>query len=305
MSRTRKIAQITALSATMFLFASACSPQPVEEPVEETDASFTAGERPVNEQVQQIHDALPEEIKERGSLNVAMSPGMAPLNYPDEASGDLIGFNPDIAHQLGEIMGLEVKLHAADNSQMLPGMEAGRYDINVSNQAVTEERLEVVDFVEYYFSDSRLAVQAGNPNDLSVDNFCGMTIGVSIGSFQQTEVLPGRSDECEENGEEPITPESFPNQQDGIFALTSGRIDGLAGDGPVILYAVDQESGIEELGSLTSGSNLGIGVTKDSGLLDPVQMAMQELMDNGNYASTLDQYGMSDVSLDEAKVQTE
>lgn len=300
--------RITLATVTAAALLAACAPVAIDDgtaPADGETGAVGAGERPVNEPVQEIADSVPAEIRDRGTLNVVMSSGMAPLNYPDASTGELIGFNPDIAHQLGEILDLEVELHEATGDQTIPGMQAGRYDISVNNQAVTDERLEAVDFVEYYFSSSYLGVQKGNPNDVSVDSLCGTTVGVSIGSYQQTVVLPELSDTCESEGEPALTIESFPDQQKAAMALTSGRIDAVSMDSPVLLYAAGQDDRIEPLEKMTEGSNVGITVTKGTGMLEPVQAAMQELIDNGNYEKTLAMYNMENVAVTEAAVHTE
>lgn len=298
--------RVAVVAASALVALAACSP--VADDTAEASGGdgeameFDVPERPTNDVVQEIADLVPDDIRDRGVIQVAMTIGMAPLNYPDEGSSDLVGFNPDIAEQLGELMDMDVEIHGVSLDQILPGIEAGRYDMAVSNMAITDERLQVLDFVEYYFSSSYMGVRTGNPDEISLDDPCGISIGVGNGSFQQTDVMPGLSQACEEAGEEPLDVQSFPDQQTAALALSSARLDAVAMDGPVLLYAADRDPNIEPLDRITEGSNVGIGVAKDTGLLEPVHAAVAELMENGNYGVTLENYGMTELGLDGTEV---
>lgn len=265
------------------------------------------GDDPSNRQevdsVSEIAAQVPDDVAAKGTLDVATTVGMAPLNYPDPDSEEMLGFNVDIAEQIGDVLDLEVEMHGVSMDQIIPGMEAGKYDITASNMAITEDRSEVLDFVEYYFAATTLAAQTGNPEEVDLDNLCGTTVGVSKGSFQQVEVLPEYQKDCEETDDEPLEVETFRDQQSALLALSSGRVDAASADSAVIQYAIKQDESIEALGNMTDGSNLGIGVSEDSDLIDPLQDALQYLMDEGYYEETLEQWGMADLALDEAKKQ--
>jgi polar amino acid transport system substrate-binding protein len=246
---------------------------------------------------------VPADIAEAGVLQMVTTVGMAPLNYPDEASGDLKGFNIDIMNDIGAVLGLEVEAEGASMDQIIPGIQAGRYDITASNMAITDERAEVLDFVQYYFANSSLATVAGNPDDVAADDLCGMSVGVSNGSFQQTIVMPDKSAACEEAGAKPIDVQSYSDQQKAVLALDSGRLQAVAGDTPILLYAASMNDRIEVGDKLTDGSILGIGMNEGSELVEAVSAAMDELISSGTYEETLDRYGISDLGIEKAEIK--
>ncbi|MEX1080294.1 MAG: ABC transporter substrate-binding protein [Homoserinimonas sp.] len=246
---------------------------------------------------------VPEAIAEAGVLQMVTTIGMAPLNFPDEASGDLQGFNIDIMNDLGAVLGLEVETEGATMDQIIPGIQAGRYDITASNMAITEERAKVLDFVQYYFANSSLATVKGNPDKISADDLCGKSVGVSNGSFQQTIVMPDKSTACEESGSEPIDVQSYSDQQKAVLALDSGRLQAVAGDTPILLYAASKNDRIEVGDKLTDGSILGIGMNEGSELVEAIAAAMAHLISSGSYEETLDRYGISDLGIDHAEIK--
>ena len=245
---------------------------------------------------------VPTAIAEAGVLQMVTTVGMAPLNFPDE-SGDLQGFNIDLMNELGEVLGLDVEVHGASMDQIIPGIQSGRYDITASNMAITEDRALVLDFVQYYFANSSLATLKGNPDEVSPDALCGMSVGVSNGSFQQTIVMPQKLEACAEAGAEPIDVQSYADQQKAVLALDSGRLQAVAGDTPILLYAASQNDRIEVGDKLTNGSILGIGMNEGSELVEPIAAAMAHLISSGTYKETLDRYGIADLGIETAEIK--
>jgi len=246
---------------------------------------------------------VPASIADAGVLQMVTTVGMAPLNYPDETSGDLQGFNIDLMNDIGGVLGLKVEVTGATMDQIIPGIQAGRYDITASNMAITDDRAKVLDFVQYYFANSSLATAKGNPDEVSADALCGMSVGVSNGSFQQTVVMPQKSTACEEAGSEPIDVQSYSDQQKAVLALDSGRLQAVAGDTPILLYAASKNSRIEVGDKLTDGSILGIGMNKGSDLTESIAAAMDELISSGTYEKTLDRYGLADLGIEKAEIK--
>lgn len=260
-------------------------------------------ERPTAEFNQEIADLLPADIKEKGVLEVATTNGNAPLSYPDKDTGGVIGFNPDIMAAVGEVLGLKIEMKAASRDQIIPGIQSGRYDVTASDMAITDERIAVLDFVQYYFANSSLAQAKGNPKDITADDLCGKSIGLATGSFQQSEVMPKKSELCKESGAKPIDVQGYPDQQKALSALDSGRVDAVAGDTPILLYAADKNQNIEVGDSLTDGSILGIGVKKNSPLTESLAAAVNDLIDSGVYQKTMEMYGIEDLAIDHSEIK--
>lgn len=290
--------------ATVALLAlTGCSSSADNAPNPSPNAGSADQARPTAEFNKKAAALVPQDIAKAGVLQVATTIGMAPLGYPDEKSGQLAGFNIDIMNEIGDVLGLKVEMHGATMDQIIPGIQAGRYDATASNMAITPERQKVLDFVQYYFASSSLATKAGNPEKITVDNLCGKSVGVSNGSFQQTSVMPAKSEACQKAGKKPLDVQSFPDQQKAVLALSSGRLDTVAGDTPVLLYAANLNKQIEVGDKLTAGSIVGIGMDKGSPLVEAVSAAMNDLIDSGTYKKTLDVYGIGDLGIDHSEIK--
>lgn len=270
---------------------------------ESAESSVDDDARSVAEFNESAAALVPAEIAEAGALQVATTIGMAPLGYPDEETGELAGFNVDIMKQVGEVLGLEIEMHGVSLEQIIPGIQAGRYDLTASNMAITEERQKVLDFVEYYFGSSSLATPAGNPEGLAADKLCGKSVGVSIGSFQQTQTLPAISETCTAAGSAAINMQEFPDQQKAVLAMNSGRIDAVAADSAILLYAADLNKQVEVVEKITAGSVLGIGMAEGSTLAEAIQAAVNDLIETGKYQETLEKYGIADLGIEHSEIK--
>ncbi|WP_163510616.1 ABC transporter substrate-binding protein [Fodinicola acaciae] len=239
------------------------------------------------------------------TINAVMSIGNAPLHYPaPDGSGDMLGVDPDLAKALGGVMGVGVNVVGVTFDQIIPGLQSGRYDLSVSQMGITDERLKVLDFVEYFNSGTGIGTRAGNPLHLTVNSLCGHQVAVSNGSIQQAKYLPLLSTQCVRAGRAPIAIRGFPDQQKGVLALVSGRIDAVMVDLPVLQYAVRNVPDIVVADTYDAGSPVGIGLDKGNKLAPAVQAALVELRRSGIYQKILAKWAVQGNALSTFAVRT-
>jgi polar amino acid transport system substrate-binding protein len=239
------------------------------------------------------------------TINAVMSISNAPLHYPaPEGSGDMLGVDPDLAKAIGGVMGVRVNVVGVTFDQIIPGLQSGRYDMSVSQMGITAERLKVLDFVEYFNSGTGLGTRAGNPLKLTVKSMCGHAIAVSNGSVQQAKYLPLLSAACVRAGRPPIDVRGFPDQQKGVLALVSGRIDGVFVDLPVLAYAVRNVPDIMVGDTYDAGSPVGIGLDKGNKLAPAVRAALVELRRTGIYQRILAKWAVQGNALSAFTIRT-
>ncbi len=97
-----------------------------------------------------------------------------------DASGQLEGFDVDIAKALCAKMAAECEIASQDFDGIIPALLARKYDAIIASLNVTEDRKHVVAFTKpYYHSPSAFVVRKGtNMKDLSPKALAGKTIGV-------------------------------------------------------------------------------------------------------------------------------
>lgn len=235
--------------------------------------------------------ALPAELRERGTLVVTMSQSSPPLHFVEGDKNTTIGVDPEIAVAIGQALGLETTVESGPFDTIIPGIAAGKFDLSISQMTPSVERLEVLDFVDYYQSGSGVGVTPGNPLGLDADALCGVRVGVLKGSFQDVKRVPEASEACVAAGEQPLVANTYPDMQAPNLALAAGRIDAVWVDGPTLEYAAQQTGEIEVLGR-THVSPVSIGFAKGRGLETSLMLALESLSDSGLYQQILDKWGV-------------
>ncbi|TJY72272.1 ABC transporter substrate-binding protein [Arthrobacter sp. CAU 1506] len=255
------------------------------------DAGAAAGSVEVNEAAR---DLLPDAIVASGTLKVASDPTYAPFEYYDTDNKTMIGFDVDFADAVGAALGLKVEHVPATFDTILAGLASGKYDMAMSAFSVTEEREKIVDFVEYLYTGTGIAVAPGNPLGISMDplSMCGKKIAGQKGSIQSMEYLPGFSKECNAAGKEEIKIQNFPGQTDANLALASGRVDGVIADSVPLAYQGKESNGQFELaeGEDYDAVPFGIALAKDTGMKEAVAAAAKGVIAGGHYQELGDKW---------------
>ncbi|MBP3705033.1 MAG: transporter substrate-binding domain-containing protein, partial [Clostridia bacterium] len=90
---------------------------------------------------------------EDGKLRVGMMTGYPPMEYTG-ASGELTGFDVELAYAIGELLGLEVELVSTAWDGIFTGLDNEEYDVIISSVSITDEREESYNFTEPYVSNA-------------------------------------------------------------------------------------------------------------------------------------------------------
>ncbi|AKJ26947.1 cysteine ABC transporter substrate-binding protein [Caldimonas brevitalea] len=170
---------------------------------------------------------LLDDVKQRGSLRIALEGTYPPFNFRDE-QGKLTGFDVEIAEALAGKLGVKPEFTTTEWSGILAGLQAGKYDVIVNQVAATEARRKTFDFSEpYVVSSPQLIVRANETRPLrSAADLKGKKIGVGQGS-NYAELARGI-----EGAEVKV----YPSAPEYLQDLASGRIDVALNDSLLIPY---------------------------------------------------------------------
>jgi len=132
-----------------------------------------------------IAAALPDKYKQSGTIVVATDATYAPNEFLAEGSNDPIGMDIDLANALGQVLGLKVTVEPASFDGIIPGINAGRYDMSLSSFTDTKEREASVNFVTYFEAGTSTMVLAGNPQNINAaTDLCGRPVGAENSTIQ-------------------------------------------------------------------------------------------------------------------------
>ncbi|WP_166878652.1 ABC transporter substrate-binding protein [Salinibacterium sp. ZJ450] len=286
---------LVAVMAVIALTLAGCAnTTPTEEPAGSPGAGVDV------EVDQAAADLLPADIADAGKLVIGIDPNYAPNEYKDDA-GNPIGWAVELTNAMAAKLGVTTDYRPSGFDKIIPSITGGSYDVGMSSFTDNEEREKVVDFVNYYEAGIQWAQQIGKSVDPA--NACGLTVSVQATTYEETEELPAKSEECVAAGKEPINILKFETQDEATNALALGRSDAMSADSPITQYAVSQvDDKIELAGEAFDVAPYGMAVDKGSPLAEALQAALQSLVDDGTYQQILDEWGVADGGIDEITI---
>ncbi|MGV9411430.1 ABC transporter substrate-binding protein [Nocardia sp. NPDC003693] len=243
--------------------------------------------------VDAIAAKVPADIASSGKLIVGVNIPYAPNEYKDPNSGKIIGFDVDLVDAVAKVLGLTVDYKESDFEKIIPAIEAGTYNLGMSSMTDNAEREKTADFVTYFNAGSQWAQRKGKPVD--PNNACGKRVAVQRTTIQDTDEIPAKSAACVAAGKPEITKVAYDEQSAAATALVNGQVDAMSADSPVTAYAIKQaQDSIESAGPLFDAAPYGWPVKKGSALAPVLQEAVQYLMDNGQYRSITENWGVQE-----------
>ncbi len=94
------------------------------------------------------HAELIDDINDRGELRIALEANTPPFNFKDE--GKLAGFEVELGQLLAQELDVRADFVVANASELLPGVESGKYDVAINHIALTPDLKDRFDFTEPY-----------------------------------------------------------------------------------------------------------------------------------------------------------
>lgn len=296
--RSKTIGGALALAMVMFPLAAcgAGSGDPDAE-VKPDDGTATI------EVVEDARNLLPDEIKTSGILIVANDPTQGPpMAYIDESSGEAAGSDIEIAHAIASALGLKSDVRQVPFPGILTGLQAEKFSVAITGMGDTEERHSAADFVDYQKIAVVLLTPKGNPGKVGAwDDLCGKNIGVTAGTNQEV-LLSEASSACVSDGKREIGINNITGGADLITAVTSGRVDASAVDGPIAGNLAQTQPDKFEIppASIVESGYLGVVIPKGNDeLVQAIQAALTGLKEQGVYDAIFAKYGLTDLAVDE------
>ncbi|MFJ5263640.1 ectoine/hydroxyectoine ABC transporter substrate-binding protein EhuB [Streptomyces sp. NPDC088387] len=180
-----------------------------------------------------------DKLKEQGYVRVAYA-NEAPYGY--EENDQLKGEAPTLHREIFKALGVdELRPTFSEWDGLIPGLQAGKYDVISAGMAIIPERCEKALFSEPEFiSPTALMVKQGNPKqltDLASAKEAGAVIGVMSGAVEKSYATgAGISDGDIKTLQKP---------QDGADAVKGGRIDAFLLTGISLNWLAKNNSGLE------------------------------------------------------------
>jgi polar amino acid transport system substrate-binding protein len=174
--------------------------------------------------------------KEEGGLHlvIATDATWPPMEYVDESSKQIVGFDIDLMAEIAKAGGFTYEFKNTAWDGIFAGLAAGKYDAVMSSVTITDERKQQMDFSNPYINAGQiLVVQKEMKGVEKLADLEGKTVGAQIGTTGSFEVEKVKG----------ITLKTYDEIGLAFEDLINGRIDAVVADTPVAAdFALQNES---------------------------------------------------------------
>lgn len=252
-----------------------------------------------------LFNDLPPAIQQSKVISVGTSVAYPPYDYNTATNSTVIGFEPDLRAAIAKLLGITFVTHVVTFQELIPGIQAGRFQIAMDGISDTAPREKVVDFVDYGATGNVILVLTVNKKQVSnVDSLCGKSVGTAEGT--EGGVRPVDIDKiCKAEGKPPVDNVIFPDSPDIQLALKAGRVfaqledtatggyDALVSHGQITAIPITKyNSGV------FVADIFGIVVTKGQTQLEKaLQAAFNAIIANGTYAAVLKKWDLPGLAI--------
>jgi polar amino acid transport system substrate-binding protein len=195
-------------------------------------------------------------IVERGTVLVSTDANYAPQSSVNKDTGDLEGFDIDVANKMAEVLGLTVEFKKVQWETVIPGLQTGKWDVSIGSMTITDERLKTVDFtIPYYYTSGQVFVKKGGPQIASAADLDGKAVGVGAATTYYDYL----------KAETTADVKTYPTDADAFPDLRNGNLDFVMTAGPTGQQAILEGQPFDFSGAPLYYEDLAFAINKGEG----------------------------------------
>jgi polar amino acid transport system substrate-binding protein len=237
---------------------------------------------------------LPDRISEDGVVRIALEIPYVPMEYPDPVTGELTGFDIDLAAAMAEVLGVKIEYEIGAFEALTTNLQSERVDLIMSGFYDRPARREYFDFVHYLLAGGQFFALETRDDLQSPADLCGLTV-TTIRATSYPETIMQVSDEvCVSAGLDPITVMEDTDASQLLINLKTGRADAaMQGLESIPTYMANDPGVFRPLGDPVGGALMGMAFNKDDTVLrDAFVYALTQVIEAGTYAELVSKYGL-------------
>ncbi|MDO5517055.1 MAG: amino acid ABC transporter substrate-binding protein [Clostridium sp.] len=221
-----------------------------------------------------------ESTLDKDELVIGLDDTFVPMGFKDE-SGDLEGFDVELAKAVGEKLNKKIKFQAIDWSMKETELSGGNIDLIWNGYSINEERKSKVDFSKPYLNNTQIIVTLSGSDINSKADLKGKKVGAQNQSTAVDAVEAEKDVMDTFDGGKLVT---FEDNNQALMDLEAGRLDAIVVDEILARYYIKQR-GEDKYKILTENfgdEQYGVGMRKgDTEFVEAFNKALDEVIADG------------------------
>jgi polar amino acid transport system substrate-binding protein len=236
-----------------------------------------------------------ESTLDKDTLIIGLDDAFAPMGFRDE-SGEIVGFDVDLAKELGERLDKEVTFQPIDWTMKEAELNSGNIDFIWNGYTITDDRKEKVNFSTPYLKNSQVIVTLANSDIKTKADLSNKKVGAQ----NESSAISAMEKEAELyssfNGGKAIT---FEDNNQALMDLEAGRVDAIVADEILVRYYIKLK-GEEKFNVLDENfgeEEYGVGMRKgDTKMVEAFNKALKEMKDDGTMKEISEKWFGEDIT---------
>lgn len=222
---------------------------------------------------------------------VGLDDSFPPMGFKDE-SGELVGFDIDLAREVAKKMDMDVEFKPQDWDGIELSLNKGDIDVIWNGYSITEERKKSVAFSDPYLANRQILVVKDDSEYKAMDELKDKTLGIQLGSSAE-KALNNHADFKDSLKEI----KSYSNNVEALLDLDAGRVDVVLVDEVVAKYFIAKKDGhYKVLDGDLGKEEYGIGLRKnDTEFLEKLNKALEEVKNSDEGVKISEEWFTDDI----------
>lgn len=228
---------------------------------------------------------------------VGTDPTYPPFEYPDEATGEYVGYDIDLVNELCARLNCKAEFVATAWDGIFVALAAGEFDMVASGATPTAEREEIVDFSYPYLVYGQIVLLPADSTVQRVEDLQDKPVGVQLGTTNDLKATELFGD---------ANVKRYDTFDMAVIAMLQGDVAAVVIDLPSAVGFMEQYPGKLKVGpELTSGEALGMAFPPGSELRSAFNAALVRFKADGTYAKLYNKYFGGEVAAEATGPVTE
>jgi ABC-type amino acid transport substrate-binding protein len=237
-------------------------------------------------------------LQDAGQIKVGVKYDVPLFGFKNPQSGEVEGFDVDLAQIVADELGVELKLVEAISDNRIPYLQDGTVDLVFSTMTITTDRDAEIDYSRPYFIAHGKILVPGDSDVKSIKDLGeGTTTCTALDSTYETTIIPKQAPDTEIK--------ALGTYSECFTQLQRGSVDALITDNVILAGFLQQDDSMEIVGDDLTTDPYGAGVKDgDTEFADFVSGVLDETLEDGTWQELYDKW-IGAYTGEEAELPTE
>ncbi|MBU3144209.1 amino acid ABC transporter substrate-binding protein [Clostridium sp. CF012] len=229
-------------------------------------------------------DTSLKDIKDKKELIIGLDDNFPPMGFRDK-SGEIVGFDIDMAKEVGKRMGVAVTFKPVEWDGIILSLNNKDIDAIWNGLTITNKRKEQIAFSKVYLQNKQIIIVKNKSIISSKIDLKDKVVGLQMGSSSETALT---RDALLISSLKEV--KKYSNNTEALLDLNAGRIDAIVVDEVVGRYYSSKKAGEYKVLNENLGvEDYGVGIRKtDTSLTAEIDKLLGEIKSDGT-ANTISQ----------------